>query len=150
MKKPILLIVVILFFLAGVVWAEKEERKKIGMDGRIEEAIEVKKWCKRGIKAQKTQNYDEAIACYKEAIDINPNYALAYHNLGYAYYKKGLNSLAADHFYKAGLLHLEQGNRDNALKAYEGLKLTKSKKLEHTFFEKLYPEKNKKKSEPSK
>jgi hypothetical protein len=40
----------------------------------------------------------------------------------------------ADYLYKAGLLYLNQGDRKGALKAYEGLQLTKSKKLEESLF----------------
>ena len=51
-----------------------------------------------------------------------------------------MKNVGADHFYKAGLLYLKQGDREGALEIYEGLKLTKSKKLEESLFKQLYPE----------
>lgn len=91
----------------------------------------------------------EAISEFKRTISIDPNNALAHHILGIAYNKKGLNSLAAEHYYKAGLLYIKRGDRENALKAYEDLKLTHSEEEEKALFEKLHPELEQKKSEPS-
>jgi len=88
---------------------------------------------------------DEAISEYRKVLAIDPNYAEAHFNLGDA-----LNSLSADHFFKAGLLYLEKGDREAALKAYENLKLTNSKEQERALFEKLNPDLKKKKIESSK
>jgi len=54
------------------------------------------------------------------------------------------------HLYKAGLLFLEEGERDNALKVYELLKQTKSKEQKQDLFEKLYPKGEQKEGELSK
>lgn len=45
--------------------------------------------------------YDEAISEYVKAIEIDPNFAKAYCNLGLAYQRKGLLDLAVDSFSKA-------------------------------------------------
>ena len=51
-------------------------------------------------------------------------------NLNLVYGGKVFFSLAAYHFYRAYLLYLKQGDEEGALKALEGFKQTKSKKLE--------------------
>jgi len=103
-----------------------------------------------GITYDQKEMLDKAIVEFKEVIAIESNSADAHHNLGYTYYKKGLNSMAADHLYRAGLLNLEQGNEKWALKAYDDLKLTNSKELEQKLYEKLYPDRKRKKSKDSK
>ena len=89
---------------------------------------------------------DEAISEYKEVLTINPDNSRTHFNIALEYGKKGSMSLASDHFYKAGLLYIKEDNREGALKAYELLKKTDSKKLEQALFEKLYPELKQKKS----
>jgi len=37
----------------------------------------------------KKEKFDDAIKCYKEAIEINPNFSAAWNNLGYTYIKLG-------------------------------------------------------------
>ena len=85
---------------------------------------------------------DKAISEFKKCLSINPNLAKAHLKLGTAYISKGLDSKAADHFYRAGLLFLKQGDKGSALKAYEDLKKTKSKKLERNLSEKLKTKSN--------
>jgi tetratricopeptide (TPR) repeat protein len=92
---------------------------------------------------------DEAIVEFNKAITIDPDSADVHHNLGYSYLKKGLNSMAADHLYRAGLLHLKLGSKKWALQAYEDLKLTNSKELEQKLYEKLHPDQKQKKSQDS-
>ena len=46
-------------------------------------------WKNRGDKFIDKEQYDEAIKCYLHAIDKDPDYANAWHNLGYAYLKNG-------------------------------------------------------------
>ena len=99
-----------------------------------------KEWFEKGDKALVAKKYDEAIDCYKKAIEINPDYAKAHFNLGVAYYKKKMEYVGADYLYQAGLLFLKQGDREGALKAYEVLKLTKTKELQIAIYKKLYPE----------
>lgn len=94
-----------------------------------------------GITYLKKGMLDEAISEYKKVIALDPNDADAHFNLGTAYGIKGLDTLEANHLYKAGLIYLEQGNGESALEAYESLVLIKSKKLEQSLFEKLYSRK---------
>ena len=101
-------------------------------------------WIEKGQEAYEAENYDESVKCFQKAVSIKPNDANAHYNLGFAYDEKGLNTLAAEYLYKAGLLYLEQGDREGALKAYEGLKPTKSKELEQSLFKELYPKKKRK------
>ena len=92
-----------------------------------------------GVIYAKKGKLDKAISEFKRCISIDPDYAEVYSQLGTVYLSKGHNSEAADHFYKAGLLFLKQGDKGSALKAYEGLKQTKSKELERNLSEKLNP-----------
>ncbi len=90
-----------------------------------------------GVIYAKKGKLDKAISEFKRCISIDPDYAEVYSQLGTVYLSKGLDSEAADHFYRAGLLFLKQGDKESALKAYEGLKQTKSKELERSLSEKL-------------
>ncbi|NOQ85486.1 MAG: tetratricopeptide repeat protein [Deltaproteobacteria bacterium] len=92
-----------------------------------------------GVIYAKKGKLDKAISEFKRCISIDPDYAEVYSQLGTVYLSKGLDSEAADHFYRAGLLFLKQGDKESALKAYEGLKQTKSKELERNLSEKLNP-----------
>ena len=69
--------------------------------------------------------------------------------IGAAKYRSGEFSAAAETFsanesadghYNRGNALAKSGDLEGALKAYEGLKRTKSKELEKDLFEKLYPE----------
>ncbi len=66
--------------------------------------------------------------------------ASVHYTLGQLYHMNGSNAASADHFYKAGLIYSEAGDRENAAAAYESLKLTNVKELEKALFKKLYPE----------
>ncbi len=90
-----------------------------------------------GVVYVKKGKLDKAISEFKRCISIDPDYAEVYSQLGTVYLSKGHNSEAADHFYKAGLLFLKQGDKGSALKAYEGLKQTESKELELSLSEKM-------------
>ncbi|OPX70936.1 MAG: Tetratricopeptide repeat protein [Methanoregulaceae archaeon PtaB.Bin009] len=46
-------------------------------------------WKKLGDENFKKEKFDDAIKCYKEAIEINPNFSAAWNNLGYTYIKLG-------------------------------------------------------------
>ena len=83
---------------------------------------------------------DESIETYKKLLQLKPTYAMAHNALGTVYRDKGQPSLAADHFYQAGVLFLKQDNRERALDSYEHLKQTQSKsELEQALYKELYP-----------
>ncbi len=46
-------------------------------------------YTKRGVEFQLNGQYDRAISDYNKAIEIDPEYALAYFNRGVAYFKTG-------------------------------------------------------------
>ena len=86
-------------------------------------------------------NDDKAIECYHKAIEINPDYAEAYYNMGLAYRMKGWKISGADNFYKAGLLYLEQNNRQEVLQTIDAMKdLTPDSPLIQKLMDKLYEE----------
>ena len=102
---------------------------------------------------------EEAISEYKSAldnsiyVDSDSSFGLifsqAHYNLGLIYGKKGQAGLSADHLYKAGLLYLEQGDVDGALKSYQGLKEVKDK-LAQELYKKLSPKLKQKRRDPLK
>ncbi|MCS7011737.1 MAG: tetratricopeptide repeat protein [Anaerolineales bacterium] len=59
-------------------------------------------WNERGNQYLTANEFQKAIAAYKQAIALNPKYGKAYVNLGLAYFRQGNYSLAA-HLYKKGL-----------------------------------------------
>lgn len=94
---------------------------------------------------------DESIEEFKKAIECDGNYADAHYGLGVVFGMKGNNNLASDHLYKAGILFLNQGDKEMAIHAYEALKIANKKiirlpadeKLEADLFNKLYPKQSK-------
>jgi tetratricopeptide (TPR) repeat protein len=136
----------------GAIYAEKRKWGKAISE--FKETINIKSnyWeahRELGSVYNKKKMYHEAITELRKAIDLEPNDAKIHSQLGIAYSSKGIDFKAADHFYKASLLFLKQDDRKDALKAYERLKLTKSKELEQALFEKLYPKLGQEKSESS-
>jgi superkiller protein 3 len=53
---------------------------------------------------------DDAIAQYRKAVEINPNYADAYSNLGLALFQKGESNNALDAFQRALEINPAQDN----------------------------------------
>ncbi|MHA2054785.1 MAG: tetratricopeptide repeat protein, partial [Candidatus Hodarchaeales archaeon] len=80
--------------------------------------------------------YDEAIAAYKQAIKINPNYTEAHYNLGSTYDKLGMHKEAievykqvieikpdyVEAYYNLCLSYLILGDKDSAFREYKILK----------------------------
>lgn len=80
----------------------------------------------------KQGGYDEAIENYDEAIDLNPNYAVAYNNRGLARSKMGdkqgafedysraiaLNPNSAEIYYNRGSVRADLGDKEGAFKDY--------------------------------
>jgi tetratricopeptide (TPR) repeat protein len=54
-----------------------------------------------GVEQGKSGNYDGAIASFLKAIELDPDYAESYNNLGFAYYRKGEYAQAEGYFRKA-------------------------------------------------
>ena len=94
-----------------------------------------------GLAYTDTGNYDKAIECYQKAIKINPENADPYYNMGIAYLQKKRDISAEDSFYQAGLLYLEQNNRQKALEIIETMKKwTPDSHLIQKLMDKLYEE----------
>ena len=77
-------------------------------------------WFQEGMKNSNAGNYLEAIRCYRNALDMNPNMGNAWYNLGIAYERKRKKSEAMDCYLKAAQLghkeaqtHLLQLQKDN-------------------------------------
>jgi len=59
------------------------------------------KYLDQGISYRDQEKWDEAIAAYTKAIEIDSKFANAYNNRGYAYFKKENNEAAIADFTKA-------------------------------------------------
>jgi tetratricopeptide (TPR) repeat protein len=92
-----------------------------------------------GVTYSRIAQFDKAIESFKEAIRINPKHATALSFLGISYSNQGQKAPAADCFYRAGVIFIEQGNNKAALAAYDSLKYAENKQLEHKLYQKLYP-----------
>jgi tetratricopeptide (TPR) repeat protein len=90
-----------------------------------------------GAVYHKLRLYEKAIDSYREAIRIKPDFADAYLNIGLVYGMLDQQGLIAYYLHKAGLLYLEQGNRDGALYAYKNLKLTGNEEMERSLYKKI-------------
>lgn len=98
-----------------------------------------------GLAYERKAMLSEAIVNYEKAVAINPGYAHAHYNLARGYsLRRGqypeFRSLAAEHYYKAGVLFLERGDKQTALAAYRYLQQLDAKELEDALREKLPPE----------
>ena len=67
-----------------------------------------------GLNYQRDCQYDEAIARYRQAIDHDPQFGLAYYNLGLAYVARGRLSVAAGAFRSAVQHSVDAGVRAQA------------------------------------
>ena len=90
-----------------------------------------------GVVYHKLKLYDNAMDSYKEAIKIKPDFADAHLNMGLACGMQGQEGLIAYYIHKAGLLYLEQGNREGALNAYKNLKLADNQEMERSLYRKI-------------
>ena len=89
-----------------------------GCDSRTSEEVhrDALAYHKPGVVHLKAGRYDEAIAAFKEAIAIKPDYDKAHYNIGVAYYRLGRHAEALAAFKKAiaikphyGLAHYNMG-----------------------------------------
>jgi len=83
---------------------------------------------------------DEAISELERVLASNPDFPHAHFNLGECYFTKGNKTLAADHYYKAGILFVGRGDKEWAQKSYDSLKKTNAEKLEKSLLEKMNAE----------
>jgi tetratricopeptide (TPR) repeat protein len=90
-----------------------------------------------GVVYHKLKLYENAIDSYRKAIKINPDFADAHLNMGFACGMQEQQGLIAYYIHKAGLLYLEQGNREGALHAYENLKLAGNEEIERSLYKKI-------------
>jgi tetratricopeptide (TPR) repeat protein len=98
-----------------------------------------------GLAYERKGLIDPALAEYKQAVIINPDFPKTHYNIARLYLVRRrqdpeLTSLSADHYFRAGVLFLEQGNEAWAIMAYNGLKQTKVKEREQELYNKFPPE----------
>jgi tetratricopeptide (TPR) repeat protein len=102
-----------------------------------------------GLAYERKGLIDPALAEYKKAVIINPDYPQTHYNIARLYLVRRrqnpeLSSLAAEHYFRAGVLFLEQGNESWAIMAYNGLKQTKVTEREQELYNTFPPKLQKK------
>ena len=115
--------------------AIEEFKKSIALDSEYAPPYQL-----LGIIYIEKKMFDQAIPVLKKALEIEPYYPIGHCKLGLAYKKTGKNILAADHYYQAGIIYLNNKNRDAALSAYEDI-ISCSNEIAGIFLTKLYPDK---------
>jgi len=83
--------------------------------------------------------YDKAIEAYNHVLARDKNNAASLLNIGVSYGRQGQSVRAADYYYRAGLIFLDNKNRDGALLALDNLKKTDSP-LYDKLYKKIYKE----------
>lgn len=63
-----------------------------------EQALTAAHWFEQGYNYSGENNYDNAIIAYTKAIELNPQYAMAYNNRGNAYCGKNQNDFALEDY----------------------------------------------------
>ena len=61
-------------------------------------------WLNKGITAYDNEDYEESIKCYNKAIELKPDYADAYYNMGATYSHMGNEEKTIEYLIKAAKL----------------------------------------------
>jgi len=98
-----------------------------------------------GLAYERKGLLDQALPEYKQALTINPDDPKTHYHIARVYLVRKrqdptLLSLSADHYFRAGVLFLEQGNETWAIMAYGGLKQTKVTEREQALYNMFNPE----------
>lgn len=95
MRTVLSVVTAVLVLVAGAVHA-----KNLSVDLDMKKPVvstkeaQADEWFNKGNAAYQAKNYDEAIACYKKASEIDPSFASAFYNLGIIYEAKGMTDAA--------------------------------------------------------
>ncbi len=73
-----------------------EHKPPLDEDQRRKVSTEASVWKNRGDNSVDREQYEEAIQYYRKALELDPDYANAWHNLGFAYYKVGQTEKAQE------------------------------------------------------
>lgn len=110
----------------------KKQQKTVAYNNTIIE-LNAAEWFEKGYAASMSGNHTEAITAYSKAIELNPQFALAYNNRGAVYAKLGNYSQAikdydkaiklspqdAGNYHNRGNAYVELGNYNQAIKDYD-------------------------------
>lgn len=108
------------------------DREKAALLELIEKEPTAENYFKLGNNERINENYDKAIECYEKAIELNPEYAMAYNNRGYSYNKLGEEEKAIEDYSKAieinpeyalaysnrGISYSNKGEEEKAMEDY--------------------------------
>ncbi|MBU4258297.1 MAG: tetratricopeptide repeat protein [Proteobacteria bacterium] len=114
--------------------AIEEFKKSIALDSRFAPSYHM-----LGTVYIEKKMFDQVIPILKKALKIEPDSPIIHCNLGQAYKETKKHILAADHYYQAGIIYLNNKNREAALLAYEDI-ISCSNEIAGIFLTKLYPD----------
>ncbi|MBC2695994.1 MAG: tetratricopeptide repeat protein [Desulfobacteraceae bacterium] len=114
--------------------AIEEFKKSIALDSKFAPSYHM-----LGMVYIEKKMFNQAIPILKKALEIEPDYPVIHCDLGQAYKETEKHILAADHYYQAGIIYLNNKNREAALSAYENI-LSSSNEIAGIFLTKLYPD----------
>lgn len=80
-----------MLFIWGVIFvacSQKKEIQEMKVNSDVlDPVLTAEEWKKMGNEALDSTDYNKAIECFQEAIEVDSNYFAAYYNLGYTYYQ---------------------------------------------------------------
>jgi tetratricopeptide (TPR) repeat protein len=125
MRKSLLLVILNLIFVVSITWAETADDK--------DTKERVRDWFLKGQAALSFENYDEAIKCYENTLELDPGFTDVHRFIGDAYLRKGMLDKAMYEYKKAiaikpnnvpahvglGEIYLKKGKLDDAASEYK-------------------------------
>ncbi|MDP3013840.1 MAG: tetratricopeptide repeat protein, partial [Candidatus Subteraquimicrobiales bacterium] len=113
--------------------------KAVQLKGDLSSATLSNLYFSLGLAYSKLGRLEDTENAYQKALEIDKNNEGALLNLGVCHSKRGSKIMAADYYYRAGILYLKQNDRDGALLALDNLSLTESP-LYEKLYSKIYPD----------
>ncbi len=81
--------------------SEAEQLRLTKAYNKETDALSATDWFQKGYNAGINEEYDKSISFFLRAIELDPDYAVAYYNLGLAYYDQGNHTKAIELWEKA-------------------------------------------------
>jgi tetratricopeptide (TPR) repeat protein len=92
-----------------------------------------------GLVYLKLERLEDAENAYKKALELDKDNAKTLLNLGVCHGRRGQKVLAADYYYRAGIIFLQRNDREGAVGALNNLSTTESP-LYEKLYSKIYPD----------
>jgi tetratricopeptide (TPR) repeat protein len=92
-----------------------------------------------GLVYSKLKRLEDAENAWKKVLEIDKDDPATLINLGICHARRGQTVLAADYYYRAGIIFLQRGDREGAVTALNNLSTTDSP-LYEKLYSKIYPD----------